>query len=103
MSKRADLSGKTFGSLLVGEFLRVENTHAIWKTLCSCGYSSDMSSTNLVSGNTTKCAECRAQARRKLTDDDVADMKALIKKGISLASIASDYGVSRSTVLRNTK
>jgi hypothetical protein len=59
-----DLTGKTFGSLLVVE--RSTNTKhgsARWLCECHCGVRSIVQANNLKSGNTTRCIQCQARAR----------------------------------------
>jgi hypothetical protein len=58
MGKRIDIKNKTFGNLKVLSFVCNRNTHAVWKVKCSCGKVFEVIYTNLISGNTTKCASC---------------------------------------------
>ena len=59
MSKRVDITGKTFGNVLVLEYLLTKNTHAMYKCKCIlCNSFIVVSYSNLKSGNTKSCASC---------------------------------------------
>jgi len=53
MSKRVDITGKTFANVLVLEYLQTKNTHAMYKCKCKlCDSFMIASYSNLKSGNT---------------------------------------------------
>lgn len=55
MAKKVDLTGQTFGRLVViGESERIKGRR-IWKCRCDCGLSIDVRQDSLNSGNTTSC------------------------------------------------
>ena len=59
MSKRVDITGKTFGNVLVLEYSHTKNTHAMYKCKCKlCNSPMIVSYTNLKSGNTKSCTSC---------------------------------------------
>ena len=59
MSKRIDITGETFGNVLVLEYLQTINTHAMYKCKCKlCNSLMVASYSNLKSGNTKSCASC---------------------------------------------
>lgn len=59
MSKRIDITGETFGNILVLEYFETKNTHAIYKCKCKlCNAPMIVSYSNLKSGNTKSCASC---------------------------------------------
>jgi hypothetical protein len=68
MGKRIDLTGKTFGSLTVIGMSHVntgdskKQSYAYWKVRCECGKEYSCPSSNLRSGNSTRCNECRVKA-----------------------------------------
>ena len=59
MSKRIDITGETFGNVLVLEYFQTINTHAMYKCKCKlCNSPIIASYSNLKSGNTKSCASC---------------------------------------------
>jgi hypothetical protein len=56
MSKKLELSGKTFGRLTVLEFVgNSSNGKRMWSCSCSCGKQLDIVGSSLTSGNTSSC------------------------------------------------
>lgn len=66
MSKRIDLTGRTFGKLTVvsyaGSWEDGGSTKAHWNTGCACGGTRVVSSADLRGGKVTQCRACTAQA-----------------------------------------
>lgn len=69
-SRLIDITGQTFGDLLV--IARAENkgTKAAWVCKCICGNETIVTAANLKSGNTTRCMKCRGKVigKKKLND-----------------------------------
>lgn len=82
MSKRIDLTNRVFGKLTVIKFLRCQNTHAIWKAICSCGKTLEIQSGNLISGNTNSCQSCGNSTHGKSKNRLYRRWKALKERGI---------------------
>lgn len=63
-----DLSGKTFGHLTAIEPLQQRSTtgNIIWRCLCDCGNSHDVSSASLLSGNTQSCGCVKSRGESKI-------------------------------------
>lgn len=62
--KRSELTGKTFGELLVIGFSEVSrNGHSRWHVVCSCGTEKTVLGTHLISGNTVHCG-CQKKPHR---------------------------------------
>jgi hypothetical protein len=53
--KRIDLIGKRFGKLLCTEKIGRKKTKMLWRCVCDCGRISEVTSSNLVTGNTRSC------------------------------------------------
>ncbi|MDX9744849.1 MAG: hypothetical protein RBT59_13590 [Arcobacteraceae bacterium] len=68
MSKRIDLTNKTFGKLTIIKFVKNKNTHAIWEAECSCSKKIEVQSGNLISGNTRSCQSCGNTTHGKSKD-----------------------------------
>lgn len=54
-SKIIDLTGLSFGRLIVYEYISTKRRQAIWRCRCICGNMVDVRSYNLISGNTKSC------------------------------------------------
>ena len=68
--KALNLTGATFGRLLVVERSKSRRGRARWKCLCDCGTTVTVDASNLTSKNTTSCGcvrreACRARERKK--------------------------------------
>ena len=60
LNKREDLSGKKFGSWLVGEKIKNEERNEwFYKCTCDCGTKKEIAAHQLKSNHTTKCHICR--------------------------------------------
>jgi len=56
MGKIKELGGRRFGSLMVSEFVGLNNHRkAVWRCRCDCGQEVNVSGNNLASGNTRSC------------------------------------------------
>lgn len=72
-----DLTGKTYGELLVlhlnqkrydEEVKKTNKPHKYWTCLCSCGRIKDVESSHLKNGHTTSCGHIRSKGEQKITD-----------------------------------
>lgn len=67
MPRFIDRTGQVFGELtiscLVSRASRLTGKKTLWECVCSCGDVSVYSSSNLVTGNSTKCLLCRQEAQ----------------------------------------
>lgn len=101
MSKRIDIRGAVYNSILPLRFIENKNTHAIWKCKClKCHKGIYVSYTNIVSGNTKSCASC---GQRKLS---IKESKEIYKKrlnNLSVIKLSKEYNVSRNTIYRVLK
>ena len=71
-SRRYDMTGKRYGSLVVLEPAGVKNRDAIWKCRCDCGNFAEVSTKKLISGNTKSCG-CGSKNQAKKALEDMAD------------------------------
>lgn len=68
MSRRLDLTGKTFGRLTVSGFGHVRGQRTIWRCVCSCGNLIEVIGKNLANGNTSSCGCLHSdEVRTRLT------------------------------------
>lgn len=65
MSRFIDRTGQVFGELtvvcLISKASRLTGKKTLWECSCSCGDISVYSSSNLVTGNSTRCISCRQE------------------------------------------
>ena len=98
MSKRLDLTGREFGNLIVIEYVKTKNTHAVWKCKCTkCESIVEKDASNLMSGNTKGCSN---SCTRRLSVEIEKQIKSLIKDGIAITKIAKKFKCGRTTVNR---
>lgn len=98
MSKREELENKIFGDVLVLEFEREENSHALWKCLCMlCNDIMYVTTSNLKSGNTKSCGSC---CKRKTNYKQECEIIKRLQFGEKKTNIAKEFGVSRHVVYR---
>lgn len=63
MAKRAELTGRRFGKLVVEEFVGIKNQGTLWKCRCDCGGYTIAFAEKLNSGRKTSCG-CDTSERR---------------------------------------
>lgn len=98
MSKRIDIAGEIFGDILVLEYEKQVNTHALWKCLCMrCNKITYKTYSNLVSGNSKSCKSC---GQKKLSNGQEQDIIFALKNGVTEAELAKQYSVSRTIIRR---
>lgn len=105
MSRRIDLTGKTFGQVKVIEYAGISNTHALWKCKClKCNAFFTSVATNLRSGNTKGCNACRKKEirdRKKLSAEQEKEIVYKhVKEGASMRDLAKEYSVTASAIFR---
>lgn len=101
MSKRIDLTGKTFGLLKVIKFIGAKHTHAYYKCVCSrCGVETEVSASNLVSNNSKGCGSCN----KKITTIETENLiKEDMKNGMKNAELGRKYKLTRGVIRRIRK
>ena len=100
MSARKDLTGKKFGKIKVLEFVGHNNTHTIYKCLCTrCGKELEVPYSNLISGNTKSCQSCG----NKIPEELELIIKNALLEDEKISHIAKKYNVNRSVVYRIKK
>jgi len=101
MSKRIDIRGVIYNSILPLRFIENKNTHAIWKCKClKCHKAVYASYINIVTGNTKSCASC---GQRKLSIKEAKEIYKKKQNNISVIALAKEYNVERSTIYRTLK
>lgn len=100
MCKRIDITNKIFGKIKVLEFVENNNTHAVYKCLCTrCGRKIKVTYSNLISGNTKSCQSCG----NKIGEELELKIKKEILKDKKISHIAKELSVSRGAVNRVKK
>jgi Zn-finger nucleic acid-binding protein len=97
-----DLTGRVFNGVKVVKYSESTSYgHSMW--LCRCPKCKELfhvSRSNLLSGNTKGCSNCR---NRKLTNAEINKLVQLKNAGMTYTAIAKQYGLNRSTVTKYIK
>ena len=98
MAARDDLTNKIFNNLLAMKYVETKNTHAIWECKCLlCGKFTNVTASNLKSGNTKSCASC---GQKVTTPEMEKDIISMLVEGEKISNIAKQFNICRNTVYR---
>ncbi len=101
MSKRIDITGQIFGNILVLEFDKNANTHALYKCLCMCCNTVlRVTYSNLTNKNTRNCRSC---ANKRTTYHEEWDILEKYRSCENIAETARQFSVDRTVVRRILK
>ena len=101
MSKRLNLKGRIFSTIIVKDFVNVKNTHAYWLVECTvCHATKEVSAANLMNGNSAGCNSC---SKWKIPYKDRLLIAAAYQDGIKNNKIMEEFSISRSSIYKVIK
>ena len=102
MSKRIDLKSQIFEDILVLEFYKNENSHAVWKCLCMrCNSLMYITYCNLVNNNTRSCQSCGNKRVSYMQECEIVEEYTTKNKKIT--AISRNLRIGRGVVYRVLK
>jgi len=96
-----DLTGRVFGSLrVVRPYIDPRGRASWWCDCLACGRITIIVKTwHLENGKSTRCNQCKGKVYRKLTEDQVREIRDLHKrKQAGYETLARRYGVSKGVI-----
>jgi len=99
VSARVDITDQIFNDIYVLEFVKNQNTHALYKCLCMlCNEITYITYSNLTKSNNTK--SCQRCAQKKISNAIEQDIAFELRNGMNKNQLSKKYGLSRTVFYR---